>query len=384
MTLEFPAHSKFLVAKHANQVVYPFQRCSQSQYICFVGFLLEPPGAGVSLALVSSSKSYVLSFDIHFKSPGKITILLEVDDNKEFIIVYETSTNLMTVKGKTVTYGIGMTKEWRRLSRNLLVDLHKGFEGKSKRAKNESKKRRLRLTEIQTLTLHGRGAIDNVTLAETGHESAFLASARWLLKNQDDNGGWSIPVKRKIRSGTELKPGWYSAMAQGQAMSVLTRAYYFTKDPKFLNAAERATRLFHVKSQDHGILAVFMDRFRWYEEYPMNPSLFVLNGFIYSLMGLYDLKMALPSEERKDAEELFKQGMISLRAMILMFDTGSGTIYDLRHLTMGQEPNLARWDYHATHVNQLTWITQINSDPFYKKVLERWKRYFKGLRAKHN
>ena len=226
--------------------------------------------------------------------------------------------------------------------------------------------------------------IDNITLMENGHKAAFLASARWLLKNQDEKGGWAIPVKRKIRTGVELEPGWYSAMAQGQALSVLTRAYYLTKDLEFLKSAKRATGLFQVKSEDHGILAVYMNKFKWYEEYPMTPSLFVLNGFLYSLMGLYDLKMTLPSEQRSEAESLFKDGMTSLRAMILMYDSGSGTIYDLRHLTMDVEPNLARWDYHATHVNQLTWVTMIDSDPFYKEVLKRWQGYFKGIRAKHN
>lgn len=226
--------------------------------------------------------------------------------------------------------------------------------------------------------------LDNITLMEYGHKAAFMASAKWLLKNQDPKGGWPIPVKRKIKTGAELKPGWYSAMAQGQAISVLTRAYHVTQDADFLAAAKRATGLFHVESKHNGILATFMNKFRWYEEYPMTPSLFVLNGFLYSLMGLYDLKMTLPLDQRGNAEKLFKDGMTSLRAMILMYDSGSGTIYDLRHLTMDVEPNLARWDYHATHVNQLTWVTMINTDPFYKTVLERWRGYFKGIRAKHN
>ena len=227
-------------------------------------------------------------------------------------------------------------------------------------------------------------SLDNVTLMENNHKDAFMASARWFLKNQDKKGGWPIPVKRRIKTGVELKPGWYSAMAQGHALSVLTRAYHVTKDVDFLDAAKAATGLFHVKSKDNGVLAIFMNKFKWYEEYPMTPSLFVLNGFLYSLMGLYDLKMTLPSGQRSDVEELFKDGMTSLRAMLPMYDTGSGTVYDLRHLTMDSEMNLARWDYHATHVNQLTWVTMIDNDPFYKKVLKRWQGYFKGIRAAHN
>ena len=31
----------------------------------------------------------------------------------------------------------------------------------------------------------------------------------------------------------------------------------------------------------------------WYEEYPVTPSVFVLNGFIFSLIGLFDLTQVM-------------------------------------------------------------------------------------------
>ena len=125
-----------------------------------------------------------------------------------------------------------------------------------------------------------------------------MTSAHWFLKNQDEKGRWSTLVAPKIKTGVKLEPGRYSAMAQGHALSLLTRAYHITKNVDFLNAAKRATGSFHVKSKDNGILATFMNKFKWCEEYPVTPSLFVLNGFLFSLMGLYDLKMTLPSKKR--------------------------------------------------------------------------------------
>lgn len=38
-----------------------------------------------------------------------------------------------------------------------------------------------------------------------------------------------------------------------------------------------------------GVVNRLFDKIVWYEEYPTTPGLFVLNGFIYSLIGLYDL-----------------------------------------------------------------------------------------------
>lgn len=81
----------------------------------------------------------------------------------------------------------------------------------------------------------------------------------------------------------------------------------------------------------------------WYEEYPTEPPSFVLNGFIYSLIGLYDLLTLAPALQARDAAALFQQGMKSLKKLLLAFDNGSGTNYDLRHLTIGCAPNIARY-----------------------------------------
>lgn len=53
----------------------------------------------------------------------------------------------------------------------------------------------------------------------------------------------------------ELPPGWYSAMAQGQAMSLLVRAYLLTHDAKYLKAAVEAMKLFEISSEQGGVLA---------------------------------------------------------------------------------------------------------------------------------
>ena len=122
----------------------------------------------------------------------------------------------------------------------------------------------------------------------------------------------------------------------------------------------------------------------WYEEYPTEPPSFVLNGFIYSLIGLYDLLTLAPSLQAREATVLFQQGMKSLKKLLLAFDTGSGTNYDLRHLTLGCAPNIARWDYHATHVNQLLLLATIDKDPLLSATAARWVDYMSGKRAPHN
>jgi heparosan-N-sulfate-glucuronate 5-epimerase len=126
-------------------------------------------------------------------------------------------------------------------------------------------------------------------------------------------------------------------MSQGHAISVLSRAYHHSKgDKRYLKAAIDGMKPFRVPSYQGGVLATFLGKYGWYEEYPTSPPSFVLNGFIYSLLGLYDLNSTAPASASSEAQSLFEQGMTSLKKMLLLYDTGSGTHYDLRHFTLGK------------------------------------------------
>lgn len=176
-------------------------------------------------------------------------------------------------------------------------------------------------------------------------------------------------------------------MGQGHAISVLSRAYYQTGEEKYLNAAVRGLRPFRVASSKGGVAALFLGKYVWYEEYPTTPPSFILNGFIYSLIGLYDLKSILQAAGKDavdEASKLFEQGMASLKNMLTLYDTGSGTTYDLRHFTLKTAPNLARWDYHSTHINQLLLLSTIDDDAIFITTAERWIGYMNGKRAAHN
>ena len=197
-----------------------------------------------------------------------------------------------------------------------------------------------------------------------------------------------VQVTRKLSNGElVLSPGWYSAMAQGQAMSLLTRMYRTTKNSAYLNSAIQALKLFNKNSSEHGVRTYFLDRFIWFEEYPTTPSSYVLNGFIYALFGLYDLSQTCSVtkfEECSESSALFESGIKSLKQLLPFFDTGSGTIYDLRHFSLKSAPNLARWDYHTTHINQLLYLNTILDDLTVQTTAKRWISYMKGHRAPHN
>ncbi len=237
----------------------------------------------------------------------------------------------------------------------------------------------------------------NITLSSAEHMKMFFAGADWLLRNQDTVGGWPVGVifnkdRKKFPGADELPEGWHSAMAQGHALSVLSRAWLASGgDAKYSDAAVKALDLYSVSSQEGGFVARFMHDSPWYEEYPTEPSSFVLNGFMYSLLGLHDASEMFGELGNKamadTAEELFKSGLNSLRKLLPLYDTGSGSVYDLRHFTMpGSPPKTARWDYHSTHVNLLYVLSTLDDagDDLLLKVADRWRGYMVGQRAEHN
>ncbi|XP_028158304.1 D-glucuronyl C5-epimerase [Ostrinia furnacalis] len=332
---------------------------------------------------VNITQDFVLSLDLTLSANSSLTVVLQNKDKKETVYLhYVTSQQLIYAQEDHIYYGIGTEPLWRRVTRDLIIDMQKGWAllDKPKRKSPRSK------FKISSIILSGAGSVDNITIAGSEHMAHFFAAARWLARQQRArSGGWPIPVRRRIAAGVaELRPGWHSAMSQGHAMSVLARAYHRSGDAGYLRAAQRALRLLDVPSAAGGVKALWMDKHVWYEEYPTKPPLFVLNGFIYTLLGLYDVHAAEGDNTVSLARKLFDDGMASLKALLPLYDTGGGSFYDLRHFTLGVSPNIARWDYHATHVNQLYLLAGLDDDPILINTARRWEGYMQGKRAAHN
>lgn len=186
------------------------------------------------------------------------------------------------------------------------------------------------------------------------------AIAEWLVANQDRRGRWLFGFNLELRAiGTRVNAPWVSAMAQGVAMSFLTRAYRVTRDARYLAAAARALAPFARSTRSGGVVADFAGR-PWYEEYPSVVPSHVLNGFMFSLVGLYD-----ECRWQRRACGLFNVGMHSLRLRIARFDRGRGSYYYPGRIPVGR-------DYHRLHVSLLTALTSVRRVPSLNRVRRRW------------
>lgn len=327
---------------------------------------------------------FVISVDLLLGGNSTLTVVMQNREKGDVYNLHYMGTDVpITAQDNNIYHGIGSTQEWRKIVRDLIVDLDKGLSLLREKTKHKRIPRsKLKITAI---LLFGFGSIANLTLSTSEHITNFYNAAEWFVKYQDASGGWPIPVRRHLASGfSDLEPGWYSAMGQGHALSVLSRAYYHSGEVKYLIAAIAGLKPYSLPSTKGGVLTSFLNKYSWYEEYPTNPPSFVLNGFIYSLLGLYDLMKIAPQGQADLAKELFDDGIVSLKSMIMLFDMGSVTSYDLRHFTLGIAPNLARWDYHATHINQLLLLGKLLNESIFTVTAERWIGYMNGKRAPHN
>ncbi|KAK3105288.1 hypothetical protein FSP39_021688 [Pinctada imbricata] len=373
----------WMLTERRSQLAFQMDNTNMENTVVEFATQEQIKNPGISLS-VDEGKLFTLSMDIKFMNKGSITVLLRTGEGNIFRIHYIQSNEMMRLEGRDLYYGIGkdIQGKWIHFSRMILIDFQKGLT--LKHSKSKSRKIQ-KTTKIAAICLRGRGLLDNMTLSNNAHLDFFFDAANYLVRNQDYRGGWPIMVKRSlIPDVMELDPGWYSAMGQGQAISLLVRAYLVSKDKKYLDAAGKALEIFELPSDKGGVVSKYAFTYDWFEEYPTKPSSFVLNGFIYSLIGLYDLKEVASGPTRELAEKLYNSGSRTLKAMLLMFDNGSGTFYDLRHITAGLPPNRARWDYHTVHINQLLLLSQIDSDPLFSTTAQRWQEYMKGHRSPHN
>lgn len=127
--------------------------------------------------------------------------------------------------------------------------------------------------------------------ADPTGRAAFETQVTWLADHavRRDDGAVVWPLGFDWIEGTcELKAPWVSAMAQGLAMSALVRGYRLTGDAHLLQLARAACLVFEADVADGGVRMVEGGHVL-YEEYPGFPPPRVLDGFLFSLLGLSDV-----------------------------------------------------------------------------------------------
>jgi D-glucuronyl C5-epimerase C-terminus len=220
------------------------------------------------------------------------------------------------------------------------------------------------------LAYYDRWLVDSDPTVKASDRSAFLIQVHWLISNQTPDGRWLFHFKW----GKQQVP-WWSAMTEGLAMSALLRSFALTRDPACFAALTRARTTFERDLNHNGVAAqVILGRTTYvvYQEYLPGYVSNVLNGWVFSMVGLYEAATYL--HDPAASADLWgpRRGIAALKALLPYYDTGDWSRYDLRNPGTTATGDLASVTYHTLVIGQLGYIAGISGDSYFSTYAARF------------
>lgn len=200
---------------------------------------------------------------------------------------------------------------------------------------------------------------------EASRES-FLKQVNWLESHAIVRTNGSVVWTNNfdiLHGKTLLKSPWISAYDQGLVISALVRGYRLTRRPRLFELLQGATQIFALDSRDGGVREPLPSGVL-YSEVPGQGIPGIQDGFMSSLLGLYDLyvETGCPATGR-----LFTDGIEGLRAMLPVWD------YRKRWSWYGSRAYLCPPPYHWLNRALLEVLGRLTSDPVLAGYAEAWK-----------
>ena len=205
--------------------------------------------------------------------------------------------------------------------------------------------------------LHGRG--------DEASREPFLRVASWF-HDTAEAGRWVYRFDLHT-----MRAPWISCMAQGEGISVLTRAARLTGDERLIAVARAALAPFRDGTADGGVRSHLPAGGVFFEEFTSLEPDHVLNGYLYALIGLLDLNRLAPTEELDDvlggAREVLERNLH-------LWDADGWSLYDLHNLAGGGRRNLCTAAYHRLHATQLGYLGDALASSTIRRQAETWAR----------
>lgn len=179
----------------------------------------------------------------------------------------------------------------------------------------------------------------------------FFHYADYFFDRQTPTGLWEYQF-----DWYGSKAPWCSALAQARGAAVMLRAWKHSDNEDYLIAAKKALQQFQVPTAQGGFLHTFSrENCHYFEEYPETPT-GVINGFMASLMNIWELKYWTGE---KWLDDLWTMGIYSLEKMLPHYSTGWWSLYDLDANTPIANVNSPR--YHLLEINYLKILSVLST-----------------------
>jgi hypothetical protein len=199
----------------------------------------------------------------------------------------------------------------------------------------------------------------------------FLRVADWLVAHLEPNAQglavWNHHFDWEYRD--TLRAPWYSALAQGQGISLLVRAHKESGNSRYLDAAQQALQSFFKPVTEGGVTFTDAHDDLWFEEYVVSPPTHILNGFIWAAWGVYDYFLATRDHGVRD---LFAHAVRTLTRNLDRYDLGFWSLYEQSGTRL---PMVASPFYHQLHIVQLRVMHRLTGEEKFAHVADRWESY---------
>ena len=200
------------------------------------------------------------------------------------------------------------------------------------------------------------------TSAGHASESAVLQAAEWLSGFSDGRFLYCFDWGKN-------KSPWISCLAQGMGISLLLRAATLRPDDGFQQLARRAMDPMLVGVDRLGVLGQ-IDGGAFLEEYPGDTGSHVLNGCLYSMIGLIDL---LRYDDSQPVHDLLDSVGSTLERTIDRWDMRGWSSYDLTHEINGGHWNACTPGYQALNATLLAFVAGKCGLSRCQDVATRWQ-----------
>lgn len=165
-------------------------------------------------------------------------------------------------------------------------------------------------------------------------------------------------------------PPWYSAMAQGQALSLFTRLYLTTGKRSWRDAADATFASFLLPPSTTSPWVVHVDgaRYLWLDEFPhvlTGTADLTFNGHNFATFGLYDYAVLTHDPEAlrllAGAETTTRHYAENIRV------PGGISHYCFEH------PAVRSGKYHLIHTSQLLQLYAMTGDPWFARAADEFR-----------
>jgi len=193
----------------------------------------------------------------------------------------------------------------------------------------------------------------------------FLNQVSWLERHAviREDGAIVWPHNFDLQEGPVLlKSPWVSANVQGYAISALVRGWRITRHARLLEILNATSKVFELDWNRNGI-RVHSEGHVVYTEAPGLRPPGIMDGFMRSLLGLYDLYMET-GEGR--FYNLFEQGLDGLRYFLPRWD------YRRKWSLYSNGEYLCPPGYHALNRSLLAVIARLTGDRYFAEYAEAW------------